>query len=35
MHITFQLHNVLRFDSTVAIYEVKQPNIKKFRSMSA
>jgi len=41
MHITFQLHDVLRFESTVVIYvlhqyiisKVKQPNILKFRSL--
>jgi len=40
MHITFQLYDVLRFDSIVVIYvliniisKVKQQNILKFRSI--
>ena len=40
MHITFQLYDVLRFESTVVIVlhqyiisKVKQPNILKFRSL--
>jgi len=41
MHITFQLYDILRFESSVVIYvlhkyiisKVKQPNILKFRSL--
>jgi len=41
MHITFQLYDVLRFESTVVIYvlqqyiisKVKQPSTLKFRSL--
>jgi len=41
MHITFQLYDVLRFESSVVIYvlqqyiisKVKQPNILKFGSL--